>query len=205
MVIPHCGGRYCNLDFYNPGVMPLFEIHSCHRTYESFIHETIRRGIRFGFIGGSDDHRGAPGDSHPAGRDRFFGSHNGLAAVWARELTRESIWEAFFARRVYATNGARIALTVQADNTPMGGEIRARQGTRCKLSFWTRLDGFLDRVEVMRDEVLIRKFYGSDNRTGEFAGEMEVESAAEPHAYHVKVLQTDGKWAWSSPIWIAPA
>ena len=48
MVVPHCGGRCCNLDYYDASVMPLLEIHSCHRTYEHVARESIRRGIRFG-------------------------------------------------------------------------------------------------------------------------------------------------------------
>lgn len=204
MVVPHCGGRCCNLDFYDPRVMPLFEIHSCHRTYQDIADESIRRGIRFGFIGGSDDHRGAPGDSHPAARERFFSSHNGLVAVYARKLTRESLWDAFFARRTYATNGARIVLTTEVDGHPLGSDVVAVPGAILKMSFSTYLDGLLDRVEVMRDDVLVQTFYGKGNQVHEFSGAMELRAAAEPHAHYVKVFQTDGGRAWSSPIWIVP-
>ena len=158
MVIPHCGGRCCNLDFYDPKVMPLLEVHSCHRTYPRIANESIRRGLRIGFIGGSDDHRGALGDSHPAARERFFSSHSGLVAVYARDLTRESLWEAFFARRVYATNGPRIVLTTEIDKQPMGSEVVAEPGTTLKMSFRTCLDGFMDRVEVIRHDTLVQTF-----------------------------------------------
>lgn len=204
MVVPHCGGRCCNLDFYDPSVMPLFEIHSCHRTYEHVAHEAIRRGIRFGFIGGSDDHRGALGDSHPAARERFFSSHNGLVAVYATDLTRESLWEAFFARRVYATNGPRIVLTVEIDDHHMGSKVIAAPGISLKMSFWTCLDALMDRIEVMRDDTLIKTFYNPSNQADEFSGGIELQATAEPHAYYVKIFQTDGGRAWSSPIWVVP-
>lgn len=203
MIVPHCGGRCCNFDFYDAATMPLFEIHSCHRSYEHIARESIRRGIRFGFIGGSDDHRGHLGDSHPAARERYFSSHSGLVAAYARDLTRESLWEAFFARRVYATNGPRIVLAVRANETPMGGELRVAPGTPVSLSFWTRLDGWFDRVEVMRDGVWLKTFRGEPNQIVDFAGEMTVSAEAEPHAYYVNVFQTDGGRAWSSPIWIS--
>lgn len=203
MIVPHCGGRCCNFDFYDASIMPLFEIHSCHRSYEHIALESLRRKIRFGFIGGSDDHRGQLGDSHIAARERYFSSHSGLVAAYARTLTREGLWEAFFSRRVYATNGARIALSVKADDVPMGGELALAAGQAAKLSFWTRLDGFLDRVEILRDGVLTQTFRGEPNQIVEFAGDMMIAAAAEPQAYHVKVVQTDGGCAWSSPIWIS--
>ena len=204
MVVPHCGGRCCNLDFYDPNVMPLFEIHSCHRTYEHVAWEAIRRGIRFGFVGGSDDHRGALGDSHPAARERFFSSHSGLVAVYARELSREALWEAFFARRVYATNGPRIALRVEVNGCPQGGEVVIAPGEDAVLSFWTRLDGLLDRVEIVRDDALMATFRGTDNRIAEFSDELKLDVGEDPHAYYVRVFQTDGGRAWSSPVWVVP-
>ena len=203
MVVPHVGGRTCNLDYYDPAVMPLLEVHSCHHTFQDMAYESIRRGARFGFIGGSDDHRGALGDSHPPAREHFS-NHNGLAAVYARDLTRASLWEAFFARRVYATNGPRIVLTTEINGLPMGSDVVAEPGAELALSFWTGLDGWMDRVEVMRDDGLIRTFYPRRNQTGEFSGEMDVRATKEPHAYHVRAYQTDGGWAWSSPIWVLP-
>lgn len=204
MVVPHCGGRCCNLDFYNPEVMPLFEIHSCHRTYEHVAQDAIRRGIRFGFIGGSDDHRGALGDSHPAARERFFSSHNGLVAVYARELSRESLWEAFFARRVYATNGPRIALAVEVNGCPQGSEVTVAPGEQAVMSFWTRLDGWLDRIEIMRNDVLVATLQGAGNQITEFSDELDICAEEIPHAYYVRVFQTDGGRAWSSPVWVVP-
>ncbi|MCK4513728.1 MAG: hypothetical protein KAU31_00645 [Spirochaetaceae bacterium] len=95
-------------------------------------------------------------------------------------------------------------LTTEIDKQPMGSEVVAEPGTTLKMSFWTCLDGLMDRVEVIRDDSLLQTFYGPDNQVSKFSGELEVQTAPEPHAYHVKVFQTDGGWAWSSPIWIVP-
>ena len=182
--------------------MPLFEIHSCHRNYEHIAFEAIRRGLRFGFIGGSDDHRGAIGDSHPAARDTCFSCHNGLAAVYAAELTRSSLWEAFFARRVYATNGPRIVLDFRINDVMMGGELRSKTGEELHIQFWARLDGMMDRVELVRGTETIQQFRGPRQQVFEFSGE-HTESAREgATAYYIRVIQADGGMAWASPIWV---
>jgi hypothetical protein len=204
MIVPHGGGRRCNLDFHDPACMPLLEIHSCHRTYEPVAHEAIGRGLRVGFIGGSDDHRGALGDSHPAARDRFFSAHSGLVGVYAAELTRRALWEAFFARRTYATNGPRIVLDVRVNDVLMGGELRAAAGEPVEVAIRVRCDGLLDRVELIRGTRAVRHFVGPRNQVRAFEAEHAERAPAQPTAYWVRAVQTDGGTAWSSPVWVRP-
>jgi hypothetical protein len=80
-----------------------------------------------GFVADSDDHTGRPGATYPSGSDVHFGMPGGLLAAYSEGLTRESLWEAFWARRVYGTTGERIILKVQADGHPMGAEYATRQ------------------------------------------------------------------------------
>ena len=47
----------------------------------------------------------------------------GLAAVWAKELTRRSLFEALQARRTYALTRARIVLRMTVNGAPMGSEL----------------------------------------------------------------------------------
>lgn len=202
MVVPHCGGRLCNFDYYDPRHMPLFEMHSCHRNYEHIAHQSIQRRLHFGFIGGSDDHRGAIGDSYPAARERFFSTYNGLVAVYAKELTRKSLWEAFFARRVYATNGKRIVLDVRLNGVLMGSELKVNPGTELHLTVQTRLDGWLDRVEIVRGTETVQRIVGDKNRIDEFRCEFHDVAREGVTAYYVRVTQIDGGVAWSSPIWV---
>lgn len=202
MVVPHCGGRACNFDFYDPQVMPLLEIHSCHRSYEYAAHEALRRQLQFGFIGGSDDHRGALGDSHATPRDRYFSSHSGLVAVYAEELTRESLWEAFFAKRVYATNGARMIVGFSINGTMMGGEVQASVGGTLDVRVFSCLDGLLDRVELVRGTNTIHRFYGAENQVFVFEDTYEEDVQRGLTPYYIRVSQTDGGTAWSSPVWV---
>ena len=208
MIVPHCGGRRCNLDFHDGNLMPMIEIHSCHRTYEDVAFEAIGRGLRVGFIGGSDDHRGAIGDSRPAARERYFSARSGLVGAWAKRLTREALWEAFFARRVYATNGPRIVLDVRArddetgDGVFMGGELRTRPGRRVTLRFVTWLDGLLGRIVLLEGDRVIRRFDPPANQVPQFQAEHAIEVEPGRHAFWLRVRQSDGGTAWSSPIWI---
>ena len=123
MSVAHVGGRACNLDFFDPEFVRLAEVHSHHGTFEWFAEEVLARGFEVGFIGGSDDHTGRQGLVYPNRRSNnvvTFDVKGGLMGVYARDLTREAVWEAMGARRTYATNGERIYLKTSCGERWMG-------------------------------------------------------------------------------------
>jgi hypothetical protein len=119
LAIPHVGGRHGNFDFYDPEHIPLIEVHSNHGTFEWFLEEAMKRRMKVGFIAASDDHSSRPGLTYPSGGMTTRGGYTG---AYAKELTREALWEAFWARRAYGTTGERIIAHVESDGHLMGEE-----------------------------------------------------------------------------------
>jgi hypothetical protein len=117
----HVGGRMTNLAWHDGRIERLAEIHSTHGTIEWFIEDVLRRGYRVGITAGTDGVMGRPGADHP-GHGLIRNVPNGLTGVYASDLTREGLWQAFRARRCYATTGERILLAVDVDGHAMGSE-----------------------------------------------------------------------------------
>ncbi len=151
LIIPHIGGRRANLDFFDPELMPAIEIYSCHGVFEWFVREALERGLVVGFLAGSDDHSGRPGATY--GVSHSLNVRGGLGGVWARELSREGLWEALQARRCYATTGERILLDVRADGHLMGEEYTSSNPP--ELRVWVLGTDSLRKVEVFRGLELV--------------------------------------------------
>ncbi len=101
-------------------------------------------------------------------------SASGLAAVWARENTREALWDAMARKEVYATTGTRIRVRVfggfdfapedlqrsdfaahaYANGVPMGGDLKAAPEGKAPAFLVQALrdpDGAnLDRVQIIK-------------------------------------------------------
>jgi len=114
----------------------------------------------------------------PRGRDytmrTYQTSASGLAAVWARENTREALWDAMKRKEVYATTGTRLRVRVfggwdfkqeevdrwdfakqgYSRGVPMGGDLRNAPGGAAPVMMVRALrdpDGAnLDRVQIIK-------------------------------------------------------
>jgi hypothetical protein len=102
-------------------------------------------GHRFGIVGGTDHHGAYPG-SHGDGR----------MGVFATALTREALWDAFLARRVYAAIGDRIDARLFIDDAWIGSEIKS-PGTRHLVVDVTGSDA-IDHVDILKNERLLQRF-----------------------------------------------
>lgn len=176
------------------------------------VQDALRKGCRVGFIGGSDAHDGRGGRTvMHVGNPRYFKGNrsrhqgpfypNGLMAVYAEELTRESVFEAMMRRRVYAATCARIMLDFKVNGYWMGKEIKLKNGAAPrKLTVKVCGTGDIDRVEVVKNCQDIFRFAGK-GKTAEFEY-TDRKKAGDGDFYYVRVIQKDGDMAWSSPIWI---
>lgn len=161
LAIPHHVGyrrgmRGINWATYTDEFSPVVEMMSMHgcgegaegprpylhtmgpRDARSTVLHGLRRGHVFGFIGSTDHHSAHPG-SHGHGR----------VAVWAPELSRDGIWDAVRARRVYAITGDRIELSTSVGDAVMG-EIASRTRHR-RVHADVVGSAPLDYVEVVRN------------------------------------------------------
>ena len=102
------------------------------------VQDGLRRGYRLGIIASNDSHNGVAG---------VWGT--GLMAALAPDLTREALWEAFMARRVYGVTGDRIQLDFTIKGSPMGSEVRTEGPPRLRAAVVA--SQALDRIELLRN------------------------------------------------------
>ena len=165
--------------------------------YGASVQSALAMGRRFGFVGGSDTHRGNPGGpSHPL--HPYFirwKPTTGITAAAAPSLTREALWGALWNRRTYATTGPRILLDFAVNSHPMGSELPPQD--EAKVEAFVAAAAELDTVELIKDNEVchavdckgtrIARLDFTDPRPGKY--------------YYLRVRQRDGHHAYASPVW----
>lgn len=121
LLIPHVGGRRAVLDWHHPALERLVEVHSAWGPDPWFFEDAMRRGLRMGASGASDEHRGRPGGGHPGAN--IFGSRGGLCGVLAPALDRPTVGRALRARHTWATTGARLVALVRSGGHVQGDDV----------------------------------------------------------------------------------
>jgi hypothetical protein len=203
-------GSWCagtDFNHVETDVERLVELWSMHGSSEGFdlddrplidrdcsltVMSALKKGLRLGFVAGSDTHSGRPGGSFKEPR-KYWG---GLAAVWAKSLTRRDIFDSLYNRRTYALTGARIVLKMTVNGAMMGSEIPASDEVGIRIDVWA--PGKIKRVQLLKNASLIKEF-------GPFGNEcmLEIEDKTNGSAfYHCRVVQEDGHLAVCSPVWV---
>lgn len=180
---------------YNGAPRPLWAIHP---NTHGFVQEALAQGIKVGIIADSDAHRGDQGSPLKDGVLACFRERAGLAAFYAKELTREALFEAIKKRRCYGTTGPRIILKFAMDGHMMGEEYEA-QGLP-QISVEVIAPETINKVEVLRNNQAIYSA-ACDSRNVRLN---YVDSSVPKGTsfYYTRVTQADGEMAWSSPIWV---
>lgn len=175
IAIPHhtgyqVGERGKDWNFHDEELSPFAEIYSAHGSSEGCdtpysldrnlamaprvsggcVQEGLERGYRLGIIASGDNHYGYPG---------VWG--NGLVGVYAKEQTREAIWEAFKKRRVYGVTGDRIRVEFFVNDHIMGEEFETNRPV--DISGQIIGSHAIDRIEVIRNNRVIHSYCHSGN------------------------------------------
>jgi hypothetical protein len=154
-------------------------------------------GLELGVIGSSDDHMGQPG------RGEY-----GLAAVRARSLDRDPVFDALRSRDTWATTGSRIVLDVRVGDVGAGGHVDPTGVVAIAVRVLGT--GLIDRVEVLaQDERSPRAevVHAWDVDAWDLEATWVDEEAAGRRLWYVRVRQAApyrGRpvMAWSSPVWV---
>lgn len=194
--------------YHDPKYQPVVEMVSVHGVSEyvghprsirepvesGMVQSALARGYRLGLIGSGDTHDGHPGIGSP-------GARAGLAGIYATSLTREAIFQALRARRVYATTGCRAILRFHLGDTPMGGVVRlVDSNARREFAITVLGDAPIHSLAIVKN----------NHEVGTQAGSGLFESwewsdpapARDGDYYYARIVQADGEWIWSSPIFI---
>ena len=155
--------------------------------------DALGRGAKMGCIVCSDDHGGHGGEMTgpiPLGCP-------GMTGVWATENTREAIFDALKARRCYGFLGTgRITVDFRIDGHYMGEEITVSGDPA--VYYRVESDVPVETVTIVKNcrDYLILKgkreqlFY-------DYRHEQDTD------CYYLRVKLTDGRYAWTSPIWVS--
>jgi hypothetical protein len=156
----------------------------------------LLRGYRLGFVGGTDNHSGWP--------TRRADEYCGITAVQAPSLDAQSIFDSLYARRCYATSGARIVADATLNGHPMGSEISLEPGVERKFAISIKGTASLASVQVISMGNVLADF-SIKKDTLDFETQWCDERPGRPLQdcwYYIRARQTDGHCVWLSPFWV---
>ena len=179
-------------------LQPVAEIFQARQSYEylgcprqsrdgapfkgNYLQDAWAKGIIIGVIA-SPDHGGG----------------SGKVGVWAKELTRASIFEAVRKRHTFGTSGAKMAIFFSAGGAMMGDKVK-RPGGAIEFRVKARaLRAVKEMVIFRNNEIVHRVELGGKEFDLKWTDKepLDVKLAW----YYARIHAEDNELAWSSPIW----
>jgi len=133
LLMPHVGGRRCNLDWHHPELEKLAEIESAWGHFPWLYADAMRRGYKLGVSANGDEHRGRCGGGVPG--TAVFGTKGGVTGIISSSLTREKIGTALRSRHTFATTGERLVGLTKCHDYIQGDEFVSRGPSKVEYRF----------------------------------------------------------------------
>ena len=155
--------------------------------------DALKRGYRFGFVGGGDIHDGRPGDqlateSYPSSPGRFWPA--GYTAVLAPALTRDAVFDAIKNRKTYATTQTRIYLDVTFSEAKEDRTLDITAASE---------EGIREAAIVLNGDDVQKLQPDTDRR---IISRNNLPVPMEPDGFcYVRITTEKNNMAWSSPCW----
>ena len=181
-------------------LQPVAEIFQARQSYEylgcprqaregapfkgSYLQDAWAKGIIIGVIA-SPDHGGG----------------SGKVGVWAKKLTRASIFEAVRKRHTFGTSGAKMAIFFSAGEAMMGDKVKREDGP-IEFRLKVRAERAVKEMVIFRNnEIVHRVEPGRKEFDLKWTDKepLDIELAW----YYARIHAEDNELAWSSPIWFA--
>ena len=167
-----------------------------------FWQDALRQGAKMGVIGGSDDHSGMNGRVDP--NLPYPEKYPGVTGVWATENTPAAIFEALSAKRTFAymmgESAGEMRGRMEIDfriNGHYMGEVIARPESRDLHIFYrVKADVAVKRVTLVKN----CRNYVALAAASELILDYKQENATD--FFYLRVELADGRFGWTSPIWV---
>lgn len=154
--------------------------------------DALKRGAKMGCIAASDDHSLRNG--LPTTDNEGNTCYPGITGVLCEENTTESIFQALKARRCYAFTGGRMWIDFRINGHYMGEEFSTNEDRH--IYFNVKTDAPIERITLVKNS----EDYLYTRRSEEIYFDYHAESDCD--YYYLRIQLTDGRFGWTSPIWI---
>lgn len=167
-----------------------------------FWQDALRRGAKMGVIGGSDDHGGMNGRADEA--LSYPLKYPGVTGVWATENSPAAIFDALKAKRTYAfmmgnadgDMGGRMEIDFRINGHYMGETIARPESRDLHIYYKVKADVPVKRVTLVKN----CRNYIALQRDKELILDYKQENPTD--IYYLRVELTDGRFGWTSPVWV---
>lgn len=167
-----------------------------------FWQDALRRGAKMGVIGGSDDHSGMNG--RVIENASYPGKYPGVTGVWATENSPAAIFDALRNKRTYAfmmgnaegDMGGRMEIDFRINGHYMGQTISRPDDHDLRIYYKVKADTPVKKVTLVKN----CRNYISLGAPLELILDYKQETPTD--YYYIRVELTDGRFGWTSPIWV---